>query len=63
MGKIGADIFGRTTQQTRKIGPRRRARHILRKSSAHDKICGNPTQMWTNLAMLGLVFWSHISRV
>jgi hypothetical protein len=29
-------------QQMRKIGPRRRARHILRKSSVCDRICGNP---------------------
>jgi hypothetical protein len=41
-GLLELGIFGRTMQQMRQIGPRRRVCHILRKSSVCDRICGNP---------------------
>jgi hypothetical protein len=35
----------------------------FRKRNMCRRICGNPTQMWKKLAMLGLGFWSYIVGV
>jgi len=48
------------TSNTRKEGRTTRQRE---KEAARDRICENLEHRWTNLAMLGLGFWSHVVRV